>query len=157
MKISLLVTFAVAALSVACHAFASDIKTEDVLGKFIFYSAGSTVGDAYISVGVETKGRNVIEVHFVSVSVAWVTSDATAFNKDREISDTFSVMIHCRENRYSPLPTINQTQIAWNEYLSGKKYAWNDYSAADFMYGVRQEEKDKMTDLFKRACTYTDV
>ena len=138
-------------------AAASNVGVEKVLGRLILNTAGSSSGSAYLSVGVETKGRNIIELHFVSVVVAWYSTDITAFDKDRKIESVDSVMIDCRRRRYSPYPNDNGTQFAWNEYLSGKKYAWGDYSAEDFIYNVRKEEKDKMTSLFKDACVYTDA
>jgi len=153
MKSSLLATIA---LAFTMHAAADNIVVDDVLGKLIISSAGSLAGGAYLSVGVETKGRNTIELHFVSFDLVWMTPDASAFNQDRKIKDTYSVMIHCRNKRYSTYPVAGD-QISWSEYLSGNKYAWGDYSAGDLITNVRQEEKDKMSKLFQNACAYTDV
>lgn len=155
MKSSLL---AATAFAFATHAVAAgNVGMQEVLGELILNSVGSSVGGAYLSVGVETKGRNIVELHFVSIEVAWSSPSITAFSHDRKIESTYSVMVHCRDQRYSPYPDSGGTQIAWNDYLAGRKYAWGDYSANDFIYDVRQEEKEKMTTLFKNACAYTDI
>ncbi len=155
MKLSLI---AATAFIFSTHAVsASNVGLEKVLGKLILNSAGSSLGSAYLSVGVETKGRNIIELHFVSIEIPWSSPNATAFNHDRKIESADSVMVHCRKQRYSPYPNEDGTQTAWNDCLAGSKYAWGEYSAGDFIYNVRQEEKDKMTTLFKNACSYTDI
>lgn len=135
---------------------AKDIGMNDILGKLIIFSSGSTERTAYLSVGFEVKERNTIELHFVMVDFSRGSINFTAFNKDREIT-TSSVIVHCRDQRYSPYSTGPSTP-EWLEYLAGKKYVWGDYSAGDLIDTmVYQEAKDEMTTLFKNVCTYTDI
>ena len=65
---------------------AKDIGMNDILGKLIIFSSGSTERTAYLSVGFEVKERNTIELHFVMVDFSRGSINFTAFNKDREIT-----------------------------------------------------------------------
>ncbi|MVW80118.1 hypothetical protein [Bordetella sp. 02P26C-1] len=138
---------------------AKETNLNDVLGKLIFWSAGSTSGSAYLSAGVVTKSRNTVELHLIPLDVFWSSTDVTPFDESGELikdPNVKTVMINCRDKRYSTYPDLEaQNTYSHNQYLSGRKYAWGDYKNQELLMNVGQEEEDKMTELFDQACTYT--
>lgn len=150
----------VAAAVAVMHVTTVDAKganLEDVVGKLIISSTGSSLGNMLLSVGVVTKSRNTVELQFISIPVAWSSRDVTPIsdsNGSDKINDVTRVMINCRDKRYTPKPA-EENAYSWKEYLAGQKYVWGDYSKEDLLSNVRQDEKSSMTRLFGAACAYT--
>jgi Ni/Co efflux regulator RcnB len=154
--IGILVAATVSAMSLAA-ADAKEANLEDVVGKLILSSSGSSLGNMLLSVGVVTKGRSTVELQFISMALAWSSRDVTPItdsNETGKINDITRVMINCRDKRYTPQPA-EENSYSRKEYLAGKKYAWGDYSKEDLLSNVRQDQKSSMTKLFADACAYT--
>lgn len=154
--IGTMVAAAIAVMSLGA-ADAKESNLEDVVGKLILSSSGSSSGDMLLSVGVVAKSRNTVELQFISMPLVWSSKDVTPLkdsNGSRAVNDIVRVMVNCAVKRYTPQPA-EENAYSWKEYLAGQKYAWGDYSKEDLLSGVRQDQKSSMTKLFGDACAYT--
>lgn len=133
-------------------AFAS-LSFDDVIGQSIINSSGSSGGSFIMSVGVEVKGRNTVEVKFLQATIGWSGPNVSALEHDDTLGEISKVMINCRDKTYTPGVFSTKDAYSKRDYASGRAYKWGKYETGEIIMSSNQGPL--LTEYFKKVCAYS--
>jgi len=133
---------------------ANDITSDELFGRSIYVTGGSSVQVYIKPIVIKPYSRQKIEFGYVhSISGTGSTGISFADEDDRFIATISYVMINCVDRTYSPYPRP-ETNMGRIAYYSASDHPWDQTSPLGF--DSTEHVRNDVKTLFEDACALSE-